>query len=324
MSDFEVSNVLNAANRQRGLEPTKELVAALNAVAALPADTHSAICFEVGEALTALSSPTGAGTLACWLGARVEQGAAPEPTLQPVLQTFLRWSRTIETAEDEDEEDPDPEQETLDGLQYLGQALVSHIAHADEQDRTSITKTRDVYNEFERVEHLSVGACWVLQLLRQHSGQLVVLDVENKKGVIARYENISNCFHLFTLLQGAVADPLNAERQSSELVQAIARGDEHGEVEDEAWWHYGQCHTPQSDIAAAIWGEMGPDCIDSIDGKQVILLWPPILQQRSWDSSFFQPILDQKRPNVELLRVLSEAEIQTWWEKIVLHNATAS
>ena len=173
------------------------------------------------------------------------------------------------------------------------------------------------------MEHLSTGAVWVLQLLRQRSGQLVVLNIANKKGVVVCYENISNCFHLFTLLQAALGPVMPDARTVSEHLLDIARGESEENGHDEAWWHYGQAYVPEPTVAASVWGELGPDSISSIDGWQVLLLWPPILPSRSWDTSFFLPILHARPPKVEVMEVLSPSDVEAWWVRLALPSRKA-
>ena len=60
----------DATQRQRGLELSSALRDAINALAALPEIDDVA----VANTLLELSSPTGAGFLAVWLGARVSPG----------------------------------------------------------------------------------------------------------------------------------------------------------------------------------------------------------------------------------------------------------
>ena len=63
---------------------------------------------------------------------------------------------------------------------------------------------------------------------------------------------------------------------------------------------------------------MEPSGIASIDGTQVLLLWPPVLQSRSWNSGFFVPILEASLPDVEVLEVLPEEAVNTWWARLNL------
>jgi hypothetical protein len=135
---------------------------------------------------------------------------------------------------------------------------------------------------------------------------------------VVRYSNITNCFHLFTLLQGALAGVMpDAQEVNADLLD-MARGKSHGKGHDHAWWHYGQASSATPHLGSSVWGEAGPDSIGSVDGQQVLLLWPPILQSRGWDASFFTPILEQSPPSLEVIKVLSAADADAWWQRLGL------
>jgi hypothetical protein len=320
-SDFsrKLSALTTAARRQRGLKLGSDLHRALNDIAGLSDVDDAAIADLIAE----VDSPTGAGFMAVWLGAGVEGGRDPERTCRPIAEAFLKWSRTIDTgpagaaADGADGDLRQPDEETTAGLQLLGQALVAHLARSP-QLRRWLAETGDIYSELRRVEPLCIGAVWVLELLRQRSGNLVVLNVRHRIGVVVRYNNIATCFHLFTLLQGALAGIMpDAQKVSGPLLD-IARGNSQGEGHDTAWWHYGPAGVTSPSVAASVWGEAGPDSISSIDGQQVLLLWPPVLQSRSWDADFFSPILEASLPSVEVLEVLSSTDVDAWWSRLSL------
>jgi hypothetical protein len=325
--DEELAKVVDAANRQRGMTPSDDLIRALNTLADLPPQQRETARTVVGNALARVASPTGAGFLSVWLGAGVENGATPEPSCQPVIDTFMKWSRTVETLTDgsdaetdgsdaETASTPRPDAETINGLQLLGQALVAHIGRLPKV-REWMRDTEEIREEFERIAGISIGAAWVVQLITQCSGQLVVLNTAEKIGVLVRYANISNCFHLFTLLQAAVAGAMPDALPIDPRLYEIACGRQQGECGDKALWHYGQPTVPRAELPATVWGEMPPSSIASIDGQQALLLWPRVMA-RSWDSGFFSPILATSLPEVDILKSLSSDEVDAWWTRLGL------
>jgi hypothetical protein len=325
MTTEKFAALKEAADRQRGFELSKDLHDAMSGLADLPEVDVT----QIADMLKETSSPTGAGFLAVWLGAGVERGKDAELTCGPVLETFLKWSRTVETSPESDksetDEDPavddasatEPDPEAIAGLQLLGQSLVAHLARCPDQRRQA-TQNESIYREVRRLEHLSHGAGWVMHLFRQCSGRLVVLNAGNKNGVVVRYENIANCFHLFTLLQGALAALMPDSDQPSEELLEIARGRTEGTARDHAWWHYSQPTIDKPDIVGSVWGEMAPDGIASVDGSQVLVLWPPIMASRTWDTGFFSPVLYASPPHIEVLEVLSPPELDVWWQRLRL------
>jgi hypothetical protein len=315
-----VAALFKAAEHQRGLQVDQKLQKAMQACGRLT-DEEAVM---VARALEDVASPTGAGCLAVWLGAGVEAGRAPEVTCRPILETFLKWSRIVEappvTDDPEDYEDehyPEPDEETMNGLQLLGRALVAHLSRSSGELRW-IADSPEISTEIERVEAVSIGAGWLMHLLRQQSGELIVLGVGHRRGALVRYRNIANCFHLFTLLQGALAARMPGAGKPSETVLGIARGEYQGDGYDHAWWHYGQPTSPNADINSSIWGEGTPEQIARIDGTQVLLLWPPIVESRTWDTGFFMPVLHASLPGVEVIAELSAAETERWWARLGL------
>ena len=320
-----LSALLEAAREQRGLKLSSGLHDAIMAFAKRP-DCDPV---KVAEALPALASPTGAGFLGIWLGAGVEDGQDPERTGRPIVHTFLKWSQSVETppvaeddgeAEEEDQDFPEPDEEVVAGLKLLGQALVAHLARSPSLLHW-VKDTDAIVAEFERAEAVSMGAGWVMHLLRQCSGALVVLEVAGRRGFLVRYDNLANCFHLFTLLQGALAPLIGRTGETRDDVLTIAQGTKQGEGYDHAWWHYGQPSSSKPDIGATIWGEMAPDGIGSIDGAQVLLLWPPIMESRVWDTGFFSPVIHASLPNVAVIKELALSDVEVWCARLGLSSA---
>lgn len=308
--------VLSAAEKQRGAVHCDELRDVLNAIAELPHDHALALRLKIADSMSEIESPAGAGLLGIWLGASVENGMDPEPTIQPLLQTMLRWTRSMVTLDDDEKEDPDPDEEVVTGTELLGQSLVAHISRAPSA-RNQLRDEPNLVAELQRVEHLTAGAAWLSELLRKCSGELIVLHAQEPRGVRVEYKNISNCFHLFTLLQGALTDFPGALK-STKQVLAAAKGESFDDVSDNAWWHFGQGNVPEADIGGSVFGEASPDSISRDDDQQVMLLWPPILQGRSWNSGFFAPVLSSALPSVKKLNDLTSDEIAQWREKLQL------
>jgi hypothetical protein len=162
-----------------------------------------------------------------------------------------------------------------------------------------------------------------LELLRKRSGELVVIHVPSGRGVLAKFENISNGFHLFTLLQGALSGVIPGAGFPNGQALAVARGGAQTAASDSARWHFGRGDVPRADLSGSIWGEGSPDEIPEIDGSKVILLWKPILGARSWDAGFFGPHLQAAPSNVTVVRPLSDEELLRWRERLGLPEPNA-
>lgn len=155
--------------------------------------------------------------------------------------------------------------------------------------------------------------------------EVLVLVPAEGKGVRVRLEAVATCAHLFTLLQaeliggghlsGAAPDP---------EVLAVARGEvpHTRRLYDSARFHF------------TTWGGLDPDgtlgvrvntwvpvdappgAIPRFDGEPVLLVGPPVLGSRQWDSGFFANIHDALRSRVEVVDVLSGAAAREWLDRI--------
>lgn len=309
-----VQNVVAAADEQRGTDISTKLRDALSAMA--PHSNNSDARQLLAAKSAVVRSPIAAGLIAMWLGAVAESGRDPAPVIPSLFAAMLTWSGTIRTAGVEGCSDTiDDELET--GLQWLGQGLVAHLSRCP--DLKELYSTReDVLAELDRTEHLALGCLWVAELLRKKSGELLVVHVAARQGYFVAYENISNCFHLFTLLQGTLPRTMPGCKTVNQSALAAARGESMAKVDDEAWWHYGRGDVPESNIAASVWGELGPQQIPIIDGVQVLLLWPAIFDSRRWDGGFFMPFIAAAPSRVTFLNQLTAEELDVWWAKIGL------
>lgn len=337
--------VIDAANEQTEREPEFALREALNAVA--EHEHGSSIRALIIAELPKVMAPAGAGFLAVWFGASVENGADPDLSLPALWETFVRWCGELEKAylaheqqkplsasqpassadldDDDDDEFGDDESdfeisdELATGLEYLGQALVAHLAHS-EQARLELAAQADVHDLLERASGFAVGPVWVLELLRRCSGSVLVFHVESRTGFRVRYHNLGNCFHLFTLLQCALSKLLPKCRKPNNEMLRVAAGEFPVEGTDEAWWHYGSGRSTRPEMADSVWGEASPASIPEVRGEAVILLWPPILKGRSWDSGFFGPPLHAAPASLTIQETLSEEVVQEWWKILNLDS----
>lgn len=313
-SEEMAAEILALAGRQEDATFSGEIREAYRRVALHPNPRAIQLCIARG--LPTVASAPGAGMLSIWLGAFVENGADPDETAEPLMETMVRWCRELSDSPDR----PSPEP-LLNGLQFLGQGLVAHLgASRPLVERFRADET--VVNELARVAAMSIGANWVREMLEKTSGTLLVIETERQRGAIVKYENLSNSFHLFTLLQESLREQGWSGRQTSQEVLESARGTAQHEVTDVAWWHYGRGDVPKADIHASVWGELSPDQLPLIDGQQVLLLWPAILKQREWDSGFFYPFLSAASPKIEFVRPLTVEEVETWWNRLQLPRET--
>jgi hypothetical protein len=319
----KIEVVLEAAAVEDDPQMSPRLHAALRDIADLGDDQQEQACAMLASKLDGIPSAIGAGFVAVMLGAAVERGIPAEIACESIRRLFIKWCRTVRTEpEDSGYADSPVDESVVEGLQLLGQALVAHLRrdpdamHAARMDEAFVS-------ELNRIEHLSLGAIWVKELISKRSGELLVIHISGKAGFRVAYRNISNCFHLFTLLQAVLSSEVPDGKGTDPDLLAAARSGKSGESADSAWWHYGRGDAPVRSLDSTIWGEGSPDEIPVVDGMQVILLWPPLLQHRGWDSSFFGPSIQSAPASVELLERLPPEEFSSWWHKLEIKDAVS-
>ncbi len=315
-----VEELVGHAEAQRGRVPSDPFRDALGRFLGMDAADRQAGAAALAARLPDIESCSGAGLLAVLFGSLVESGGDPKPAIPVIAETMVRWCRRIPSPDDGTGPAgavPAVEDDVPTGTSYLGQALVAHLVRAGQQ-KAALARDGSFIDDLERVEAVSNGAAWVLQLLRQRSGRLLAIEVERRMAALLDYRNLSNCFHLFTLIQAELADVLADGREADPAVLAAAENGPSGVVSDEAWWHYGPGTVAEPDIAASIWGEASPAEIPEIDGIQVLVLWPALLGSRTWDGAFFAPYLEAAPPSVEFDRLLRPVELEHWWGRLRL------
>lgn len=305
-------------------DPTQQPTEMLELIQSIQGDedaheTMNAISARLPESTSAL----GAAWHAVLLGASVEGGRDPLKTVKPVVETLLKWNRTLPDEPEDENELIEIDASTSEAIGMLGQATVAHLSRISNFEE--VIDVPAARAELERTEYLANGPMWVMQVFRQQSGSLVVLHATQAFGAEVAFEHLANNFHLFTLLQGALAEvgAPGAKKPKARVIEAAKNGCKAGDaVRDEAWWHYSQ-HDGQPDqiepsLAGMVFGEGELTEIGTVDGQPVLLLWPPVLKSRGWGGGFFSPLLEARPPNLQVTRVFDGAEVMRWRSKLGL------
>jgi hypothetical protein len=262
--------------------------------------------------------PGAAAWIAVACGTAVEKGAPAEITGPAVFDLLRSWLPQFPTFGDDPEVEPQltPAQRALLPLfRYLCQGVVTHLARLPAQ-RESMGRDVSLIDRLGELQSLSHGAVWVREALLKSSGSLLFLQPTHAFGVKLRYDNVSNCFHLFSLLQTALGTFVPDGRPVDSVIARVARGKISDAVQDEAWWHYGHAHSSKADIDAMIPGEGLVRDIPRIDDALVILAWPPILKSRGWDGAFLGPHLDAMPADARIESALSKEDIDAWFQRL--------
>jgi hypothetical protein len=255
----------------------------------------------------------GASWLAIVLGSAIERGGDPSVTGEAVWATFARWIEALTSA-------TTAREQIVASLPKLSQSVVAHLARMPAR-REALAGDLALRERLRALEDESHGILWVTELLARVSGTLVVIHPTSSVGARLRYENVSNCFHLFSLLQTAIGTQIEGGRPARPAVLAALHGEPDGAVGDEALWHYGDPRSNAPHVSASIRGESAVRDLPRIDGEQVLLLWPRLLGGRKWDADFFGPALDALPATVTYERPLSPEETATWLSRLGISPA---
>ena len=312
---------LVAASRDwAGGQPTGAMLAATRAFLAGAAQNPKLIG-ELAASLPLIGSPGSAAWLALASGTAVESGVPPETTGTAVFALMRSWLPSLPACDGAPEEElPEPTEEQavlLALFPFVCQAAVTHLARMPSH-RAEMGADAGLLERLDRLRAYSHGAVWAHEALTKTSGALILLHPPSRAGVRLRFTNVSNCFHLFSLLQTAVGQTLPGGREPNETIARVSRGKSTETVSDEAWWHYGNALANKPEIATSLWGEGLVREIPEIDGVRVVLAWPPILKSRHWDTGFMQPHLAAMPADAVMEGALTQPEVDGWLERLGL------
>jgi hypothetical protein len=280
----------------------------------------------VREAASLLGAeePGSAAWIAIGFGTLVERGTPAELSGEAVLDRVIALLPLLPMppgSEEEDPPEPTAEQTTLLALfRYLCQSAVTHLARLPAL-RERLGRDAALLERLQDLSGYSPGAWWVHEALTKTSGTLLLLHPSSGTGMRLRYANVSNCFHLFSLVQTAVGTSIPGGRTPDEAIARVARGKSAESVDDEAWWHYGSATSPKADLKTSIWGEGLVREIPIVAAERIMLLWPPLLQGRSWTAGFLGPHLDAMPADVTVDSTLTPEECASWIARLGISNA---
>lgn len=318
MSHFLLATLEAAGRDWVGGPASGAMLAATRAFLA-GAQQNPRLIDELAASLPTCESSGSAAWLALTSGTAVESGVPPEKTGPAVFELMRSWLPHLPHATETDEvPEPSADQAMLLALfSFVAQSVVTHLSRMPAQ-RTAMAAESGLSQRLEQLRALSHGAVWIHEALMKTSGRLILLHPPTRAGVALRFMNVSNCFHLFSLVQTAVGTALPGGREPDDAIARAARGKSTGNVEDEAWWHYGNPLANEPHLATGIPGEGLVRQIPEIDGARVMLAWPPIVKSRHWDTGFLQPHLAAMPAGAEMERVLTTVDSEAWLSKLGL------
>ncbi|MBI3823205.1 MAG: hypothetical protein HY289_11080 [Planctomycetes bacterium] len=297
----------------------------------LLAQAHKASPAERNEVLAALAPLIvstrdifQASRLAMLCGVLVEWGADPTIAISAILARLpAQLTLAAPLSEGGDErgwfaQAPDAVK-AWKGLRYMIMPAMTMLS-LDGNARQSARRNAALVNAISSLAPKHRETNFLDRLFNLTDGEeLLVLHPHENQGFRVRLEAIASNFHLFSLLQDAlVGDGKLPGPHPNRKVIATAKGEiPHDRIiTDAAVWHYANWTALQSDgtLAAApidtwVLGEATPRDIPQFEGERLVLLGPPVLNARGWDSSFFTNLHDALRSKVEVIEVLSADEI---------------
>lgn len=284
-------------------------------------EEQSALARELAPGLE-VADAFHAACVALSLGTLVEYGASPAIAGAAIA---ARLFRELEA----------PDLSPLTG-QYLCLATMAHLCR-DIPLRQEVRRRHGVPPSLERWQP-RIQHTWFVRTVLQLTDalELLVLCPEQRRGFLVRADGVRTCFHLFTLLQGAlIGDPAQgwlapgAEGPEDPEIYAIATGAKpHLQILAASqrfhfhdWSALAPDATLRNDLRSTVWGEASPDEIPHHDGRPVLLLGRPVLGGRSWDTNFFANIHDALRSSITVLSHLSDAELTATFASLAARSA---
>ncbi len=293
----------------------------------------NALVAEVAPFVRA-ADPFRGSTIALNCGTFVEMGGDPDLVFPHLLGELPRHLALAIRAQEANlapgalfDADPDAARAAA-GLRYLLLATMTVICRksayrqalrANPAIGEAVETLRDSYREADFV---------ALVLGYTDEMELLVLAPDAQKGFRVTLEAVASCAHLFTLLQGELiaGGHLAGEPIDPEVI-AVARGEtpptqaliDHARFNFSPWYSL----TPAESLAEsaldgliAMGVEASPADIPRFEGVPVVLVGPPVLASRSWDSNFFANVHDALRSRAEIVEVLPREQVFAWLDRI--------
>jgi hypothetical protein len=207
-----------------------------------------------------------------------------------------------------------------DALTMFDRAAMAHLCRRMEL-RVAARAIGGLVDDFAAFDDARDEHCFTAHVFRLVDDlELLVLHPPLGKGFRVRLEAVATNAHLFTLLTGALVNTgLLPGEPLSEEMRGIATGEIGAEdrMHDDQRFRYdnyaalvGETELC-ADLGAFLPVDASPRDIPALpDGRRVVLLGPPQLGGRSWDTSFFANMHDALRSSVTVVETLAAATYQ--------------
>jgi hypothetical protein len=156
---------------------------------------------KIADSLPKVNTALGAGALCMWLGAEVESGGNAANSIQSLITTLLKWignSTAIGSNRDE-------------GITLVARSVVAHLL-ADDSLLRSYSANSELIESLDVAETDSPGPSWVLRVLRQRTGSLIVIHAEQRG---RRSSSVRKCGNKFRAVPPNPGEPCRENARST-------------------------------------------------------------------------------------------------------------
>ncbi len=280
-------------------------------------------------AMEGVEDPVQAARLAMLCGAFVEEGGDAQLVSRAITRLATRSLLEMEAmldALDPDGEAPFDVMEQLDAWPdavkawvSMGQLVVLPLMATLTRDAAALRAARAdaaLVRAASRFVDIIEEVYYVHALLTcVDELPLIVIEPSARRGWRVSVSGVRTCFHMFTLLKGALPCPAQADPE----LMAYARGEqmEGGTSYDEAAWDFidgsgwARDDWREDCMERIVPGEMSPAEITRLDGEAVMLI-RPVTMKRMWSAGFYAPLHEAHRSSVTVTATLGEEEVSAW------------
>jgi hypothetical protein len=281
-----------------------------------------------------MTDPYKAAVMALLCGTLVEWGADPDELAPLLLARLPAFLATAESVADRVEKEPTEDlfAANPDGVRAwyaLSLMLLPTMAvlARDMEWRQAARAEPDLVRGIEALREHNREADFVAQTLSYVDGiELVVLHPAEGKGFRVELEAVHTNAHFFTLLHGSLINGGHLPgRAIDEQLLGVATGEvPHDKLlTDDARWQfytwrglYPDGSYAGADMSTWLFVEDPPTVIPEFEGERVVILGPPVLGSRMWDSNFFANIHDALRSAARVVGELAPEEVTGLTERI--------
>lgn len=270
------------------------------------------------SSLAQLQDPFLAGRLACFCGILIEGGAPASLVTEvlaerldrhsQVLCAFLDSAGDVRDIEPYRQEHPEAYR-AWHGARLLNMAVMTAFCR-DLDGRIRLRARPGLVARIQRIGNRVKNGVYVdLLLACADRVRFVLIHPAQARGFVLNASAVRNNFHLWILLEAALLQDnhLFDSRPETDTERARLRF-----FEPYAWRDW-----PMALItnAASLDGLASPAALEPLAGELPVLLAAPSTANTSWPKGYASPLHDAHKPELDIERELTRAEVDLWLER---------